>query len=382
MTQANNSPPVAEQTSEAEKITSQPAMLPPTTCARVCVPLVIALSILALIVALGAGAGVYIWGKWQTNNQDHIRAQLVTRLDALEVQQRTLHQHLDTLTQQQQAVAQQSNSQTTALLKQLDKLQQKVTLISDANANNWLLAQADFLVKMAGRKLWSDQDSLTAIALLKSADASLADMHDPSLINVRRAITADIASLSALTQVDYDGIILQLNQLADQVDNLRLADNVRRDVPDGNNPLSPSLHQWRQNLLKSWHHFMDSFITIRRRDKAQVPLLAPDQDIYLRENIRSRLLIAAQAMPRHQQEVYQQSLDNVSTWVRAYYNTSDASSKAFLAIVEQLSQQDINMDLPDSLQSQPLLDKLVQSRVRGLLAAPAADSATSGTGER
>ncbi|MGQ7114868.1 uroporphyrinogen-III C-methyltransferase, partial [Escherichia sp. TWPC-MK] len=75
------------------------------------------------------------------------------------------------------------------------------------------------------RKLWSDQDVTTAAALLKSADASLADMNDPSLITVRRAITDDIASLSAVSQVDYDGIILKLNQFSNQVDNLRLADN-------------------------------------------------------------------------------------------------------------------------------------------------------------
>jgi uncharacterized protein HemX len=66
-------------------------------------------------------------------------------------------------------------------------------------------------VKLAGRKLWSDQDVTTAAALLKSADASLADMNDPSLITARRAITDDIASLSAVTQVDYDGIILKVN---------------------------------------------------------------------------------------------------------------------------------------------------------------------------
>jgi uroporphyrin-3 C-methyltransferase len=35
-------------------------------------------------------------------------------------------------------------------------------------------------VKLAGRKLWSDQDVTTAAALLKSADASLADMNDPA----------------------------------------------------------------------------------------------------------------------------------------------------------------------------------------------------------
>ncbi len=60
--------------------------------------------------------------------------------------------------------------------------------------------EADFLVKLAGRKLWSDQDVTTAAALLKSADASLADMNDPSLIGARRAITDDIATLSAVSR--------------------------------------------------------------------------------------------------------------------------------------------------------------------------------------
>ncbi len=59
------------------------------------------------------------------------------------------------------------------------------------------------------------------------------------------------------------------------------------------------------------------------------PTLAPNQDIYLRENIRSRLLVAAQAVPRHQEETYKQALDNVSTWVRAYYDTEDATTGRF-----------------------------------------------------
>lgn len=117
---------------------------------------------------------------------------------------------------------------------------------------------------------------------------------------------------------------------------------------------------------------MDSFITIRRRDDTAVPLLAPNQDVYLRENIRSRLLVAAQAVPRHQEETYRQALDNVSTWVRAYYDTDDATTKAFLDDVDKLSQQSITMDVPETLQSQPILEKLMQTRVRNLLAQPAA----------
>ncbi len=164
----------------------------------------------------------------------------------------------------------------------MDEVQQKVATISGSDAKTWLLAQADFLVKLAGRKLWSDQDVTTAAALLKSADASLADMNDPSLITVRRAITDDIASLSAVSQVDYDGTTLKLNQLSNQVDNLRLAENDSDGSPmdsDGEE-LSSSISEWRINLQKSWQNFMDNFITYSPCcDDTAVPLLAPNQDI-------------------------------------------------------------------------------------------------------
>ena len=198
-------------------------------------------------------------------------------------------------------------------------------------------------------------------------------MNDPSLVPVRRALTQDISNLSAISQVDYDGIILKLNQLSNGVDNLRLADNDSDSAPmdADSNELTSSLREWRQNLVKSWHNFMDDFITIRRRDNTAEPLLAPNQDVYLRENIRSRLLIAAQAVPRHQDEIYRQSVDTVSTWVRAWFDTSDASTKSFLAQLDDLSQQSVSMDIPEALESQPLLDKLMQTRVRNLLAQPA-----------
>lgn len=145
------------------------------------------------------------------------------------------------------------------------------------------------------------------------------------------------------------------------------------DEDDGE--VSSSLNEWRQNLVKSWHNFMSEFITVRRRDSSAEPLLAPNQDVYLRENIRSRLLVAAQAVPRHQNEVYQQSLETVSTWVRAYFDVNDPTTKAFLSQLDELSQQSINMDVPTELKSQPLLEKLMQTRVRNLMATPSVPAA-------
>lgn len=328
----------------------------------------------AIVIALGLSGGVYYYAHQQTSKQSAVVAQLQEQLDGFKQQQQQSQQTW------QQSLAQQSQTQNaseqrlTALNNQVGDLQEKLDALSNHDAKTWLLSEADFLVKMAGRKLWADKDVTTAGTLLKSADASLAEMKDPSLIDVRRAITQDISTLASVNQVDFDGIILKVNQLADQVDNLRMADSDLDEAPmdENDTSLSASLSEWRQNLSKSWHNFLSEFITVRRRDSGAEPLLAPNQDVYLRENIRARLLVAAQAVPRHQNETYRQSLETAAVWVRAYFDNNDAATKAFLEQLDALSQQSVSMDVPTELQSQPLLEKLMQTRVRNLLAQPSA----------
>ncbi|QZN95793.1 uroporphyrinogen-III C-methyltransferase [Symbiopectobacterium purcellii] len=325
----------------------------------------------AIAIALLLSGGVYYLGQQQEKQNAASMAQMKGELAALQ------QQYQQDKTAWQAALAQQKQwqdstaHQLNGVTRESSELSQKLAALSNHDTSTWLLAQADFLVKLAGRKLWSDKDVLTAGALLKSADGSLADMNDPSLLELRRAIANDISALASVGQVDFDGIILRVNQLTDQVDNLRLADNTQDDdapMDETDGELSATLSEWRQNLSKSWHNFMSDFITIRRRDSNAEPLLAPNQDFYLRENIRARLLTAAQAVPRHQNETFKQSLEAVSTWVRAYFDTSDPGTKAFLEQVDSLSQQPVSLDVPTTLQSQPLLEKLMQTRVRNLLA--------------
>lgn len=379
MTEQKDSSAMVEETTPAVETKTPPVKKP----ARKSGQTGTALGALAIVIALAIGAGLWVNAHHQAQQQAQVSQTLSEQISALtqqsEREKAQLKQQLSTQSDELQS----AHAQQAALSNQLDELKEKVATISGNDSRTWLLAQADYLVKLAGRKLWSDQDVTTAAALLKSADASLADMNDPSLVPVRRAITQDISNLSAVSQVDYDGIILKLNQLSNGVDNLRLADNDSDDAPmdADSNELSSSLREWRQNLVKSWHNFMDDFITIRRRDNTAQPLLAPNQDVYLRENIRSRLLVAAQAVPRHQDEVYRQSVDTVSTWVRAWFDTSDASTKSFLAQLDELSQQNVSMEVPESLESQPLLDKLMQTRVRNLLAQPAEPAAQPQQGE-
>ncbi|HCM62980.1 MAG TPA: uroporphyrinogen-III C-methyltransferase [Morganella sp. (in: Bacteria)] len=331
-------------------------------------------SAVALAVILLIGGGV--WYASQVNTQtlsqrlEAENAQLKSQMAQLQQEQLQSHKQIQEFITQQSALSAQYQQQDATLKHELDLLRSRVSALSSADVKSWLIAQADFLVKMAERKLWNDQDVVTAMVLLKNADASLAEMNDPGLLDVRTALRNDITALSAVSQIDFDGTILRLNQLANQVDNLRIDDGSRDGAPmdsSDSEGITSSVADWRTNLTKSWQGFMSDFITIRRRDSSAAPLLAPNQDIYVRENIRAQLLIAAQAVPRHQEESYKQALDSVSTWVRAYFADNDPENTAFLKEIDELAAQPIAMSIPDSLSSQPLLDKLVQTRIRRLL---------------
>ncbi|MCU6275875.1 uroporphyrinogen-III C-methyltransferase [Morganella morganii] len=365
----------ADTTAKPVPEAPQPRKTPPAAEEKQPAGFLLGAIALAVILLVGGGvwyvsqAGTQALSKDLAAENAQLKSQ-VAQLQQTQQQTQKQMQEFKEFIARQSALSTQQQQQEAALKHELELLRSRITVLSSTDVKSWLLAQADFLVKMAERKLWNDQDVVTAMVLLKNADASLAEMNDPSLLDVRTALRNDITALSAVSQIDFDGTILRLNQLAGQVDNLRLDDGSRDGAPmdsSDSEGLTSSVADWRTNLTKSWKGFMSDFITIRRRDNTSAPLLAPNQDIYVRENIRAQLLIAAQAVPRHQEESYKQSLDAVSTWVRAYFSDNDPANTAFLAEVDALAAQPISMSAPDSLTSQPLLDKLVQTRIRRLL---------------
>lgn len=356
----------------------------------------VALSAIAIVLVIALGSAMYYHEHQQATSQQTIIQKLQAQIDQLKTgQSQDEGRFLASLNQQSvllKGAAQKMVEQSYLLKVQeshLQDLQSKITAISNSDTKIWRLSEADFLVKLAARKLWNEQDIPTAENLLKSADDSLAELHDPSLNEVRQAILQDIGAISAISQIDFDGIALKLNELSDQVMNLPSASTDWDNTPmeAESTEVSSELKDWRQNLERSWHNFMSEFITIRARNvpdnELTSPLLTPDQDTYLRENLRLKLLIAARAVSRHQGNIYNQSLESVSTWVRAYFDPDHSSTKAFLEQLDYLSQQSISLNLPKELKSLELLDRITQSRMRNMMiqAPTPALSATSKQGD-
>ena len=328
------------------------------------------LSLLAILIALGVGGAGYYFGQQKVDEfqqkltalEAQINNKTVVSAPAQEVKFDTTQlAQLESANKATQNKIAQVEELINAKSHELVGLQSQINKVSaQANAQqptDWLFSEADFLLNNALRKLVLDNDVDTAVSLLKLADETLAKVNNSQSAAIRSAINQDLKQLLSVTGVDQNAVMQKLSQLANTVDELPVLD-VNFGDDQNATKLSDSLSDWAENAEKSATSFLNHFIRISPKHGAdRKELLAPNQDIYLRENIRLRLQLAIMAVPRQQNELYKQSLEAVASWIRSYFDTNAEVTQSFLKSVDELSEVSIYVDVPSQLQSLSMLDK-------------------------
>ena len=328
------------------------------------------LSLLAILIALGVGGAGYYFGQQQVDEfqqkltvlEAQINNKTVVSAPAQEVKFDTTQlAQLESANKATQNKLAQVEELITAKSHELVGLQSQINKVSaQANAQqptDWLFSEADFLLNNALRKLVLDNDVDTAVSLLKLADETLAKVNNSQSAAIRSAINQDLKQLHSVAGIDQNSVMQKLSQLANTVDELSVLD-VNFDDDQNATKLSNSLSDWVENAEKSANSFLNHFIRISpKHGTDRKELLAPNQDIYLRENIRLRLQLAIMAVPRQQNELYKQSLEAVASWIRSYFDTNAEVTQSFLKSVDELSEVSIYVDVPSQLQSLSMLDK-------------------------
>ena len=328
------------------------------------------LSLLAILIALGVGAASYYFGQQKVDEfqqkltalEAQINNKTVVSAPAQEVKFDTTQlAQLESANKATQNKIAQVEELINAKSHELVGLQSQINKVSaQANAQqptDWLFSEADFLLNNALRKLVLDNDVDTAVSLLKLADETLAKANNSQSAAIRSAINQDLKQLLSVAGVDQNAVMQKLSQLANTVDELPVLD-VNFGDDQNATKLSDSLSDWAENAEKSATSFLNHFIRISPKHGAdRKELLAPNQDIYLRENIRLRLQLAIMAVPRQQNELYKQSLEAVASWIRSYFDTNAEVTQSFLKSVDELSELSIYVDVPSQLQSLSMLDK-------------------------
>ncbi|HFS8450578.1 TPA: uroporphyrinogen-III C-methyltransferase [Vibrio cholerae] len=319
---------------------------------------------LLLVLALGAGfAYVHQQQKSQFNNQlQAVRAELKQTRDALNAQ---LEQTVSKATSQATEITHRAETVLEQQQKSIESLQLAVADIKGRRPNDWLLAEADYLVKLAGRKLFLEHDVETATQLMESADQRIAALNDPSLTVLRKAMANDITTLKNIPLIDRDGLVLRLISLQQQIDSLPLANAILpADQPQTSQAVSENIDDWQTNLKNSLKAFADNFITFRSRDGNVIPLLSPTQHFYLRENLQAKLETAIKGVYTEQQTLYRTALDTAAQWSTSFFNPDDKAVQSFNAALAQLAEQQVQVEYPVKLQAQQQLADVINERLR------------------
>ncbi|HDZ9266325.1 TPA: uroporphyrinogen-III C-methyltransferase [Vibrio cholerae] len=319
---------------------------------------------LLLVLALGAGfAYVHQQQKSEFNNQlQAVRAELKQTRDALNAQ---LEQTVSKATSQATEITHRAETVLEQQQKSIESLQLAVADIKGRRPNDWLLAEADYLVKLAGRKLFLEHDVETATQLMESADQRIAALNDPSLTPLRKAMANDITTLKNIPLIDRDGLVLRLISLQQQIDSLPLANAILpADQPQTSQAVSENIDDWQTNLKNSLKAFADNFITFRSRDGNVIPLLSPTQHFYLRENLQAKLETAIKGVYTEQQTLYRTALDTAAQWSASFFNPDDKAVQSFNAALAQLAEQQVQVEYPVKLQAQQQLADVINERLR------------------
>lgn len=320
----------------------------------------------AIILALLLGGGMTFMMQKQAGDYEARIARLEAQIKASQsslssemqqVQADTLEQ-AKTMTHKAEVVLGQQK-------KSIESLQLAVADVKGRRPNDWLLAEADYLVKLAGRKLFLEHDVVSATRLMESADQRIAALNDPSLVSLRQSMANDITKLRTVPLIDRDGLVLRLTSLQRQVDQLPLANAILPDAPAvEKRQVSQDIYDWQDNLMTSLKDFSENFITFRSRDGNVIPLLSPEQHFYLRENIKSKIETAIRATYEEQGEIYKMSLETAEEWSESFFDMDNNSVKEFNAALSKLSQQNIQVDYPVKLETQAKLSDVISERLR------------------
>jgi uroporphyrin-3 C-methyltransferase len=310
------------------------------------------LAIFLSLTAIGSVAGLYYFDQQARNvlsQQFSAKNELNNVTNQQKVTQLLAKQELtllQTFESELSTIKQANQLQLTRLSNTVEKLQQK-------QPSDWLIHEAEYLIRIAGRTLWLERDTKAAIALLQDADQRLQSLKDPNYLLVRQAINNDVAALKLVPGLKTEATILTLMAMSKEIASLKL---IMIDIPEGveeseDLALSNNSADWQENLSKTWKKFLADFITVNRRETQVEPLMSINTQQHLRENLRLKLQVAQWAVSQEKQQLYLQTLSDIEAWLNEYFIIDNSINQSFLKSIEQLKRAQVTFDYNQGLSS-------------------------------
>ncbi|QDP02583.1 uroporphyrinogen-III C-methyltransferase [Thalassotalea sp. PS06] len=329
--------------------------------------------VLALLIAIAAAGGVgYLYQQQQQELQsltEQLNQQFQSEQDSNNQQlSRQVTEQINSLKQSSQQsnrnlaneLSDKNEQQQQELLAEVEQLNGKISRLTAQQPSNWRVFEAEYLLRMASRVIWLEHDVNTAISLLDDADARLASMKQTRFMPIRKMIREDKQMLRQLPEDNTQDVLLALLALNDSTDSLVIKGADKKvEVPPEEMELSDDISDWESNLRVSWQRFVADFITVRNKYDKDEPLMEPQYQQHLLQNLQLKLQVSQYAVTQQQPELYQKSLADVEQWLDTYFDDNNDANKAFKEEIASLKKQNIAIEYPQDLKSQQALREML-----------------------
>jgi len=332
-----------------------------------------------------------LWQKLGFTQQELARRAQESNAQAVEA--RTLAAQAEALAQELQGrltVAEVRLSEVSLQRSQLEELMLALSRSRDDN----LVQDLESAVKLAQQQALLTGSTQPMVAALQAADQRIARAAQPRLNPVQRAIARDIDRIQAAPLADIPSLVLRLDELARQVDEWPVLNQVGRNnvapaamrsetavhttnpvneppvatqaatdaAPppnDGENAagkeggLSAGWSRvsgwWSAVWTRTWNEITRSgreLVRVSRIDRPEAALLAPEQAFFLRENLKLKLLNARLGLLARQMTTSQADLLAVEIAIERYFDTSAALVANARTTVARLRRDLVDTDVP------------------------------------
>ncbi|HEX2549930.1 MAG TPA: uroporphyrinogen-III C-methyltransferase [Gammaproteobacteria bacterium] len=258
----------------------------------------------------------------------------------------------------QKSLNESQSSQAQHMQDVTDSLQKLEKITGDEK--QFVIADADYLVKLANQNINLEHNVPDAINLLKKADQTLQGLNNAKALAVREALAKDIASLQSAPVMDITGIFMRLNALSGELQRLPLITKLPETKENSAGTVQhENLSWWKRGLQNTWDS-LRSLVVVRYNMKGRMPLISPGQETFLYGLMTTEVMHAEWGLLHGNNEIYQASLMNVKKYVEEYFISNASTTVATIQELNALlsmNVQPVSKDISDSMQAISALKK-------------------------
>ena len=311
-----------------------------------------------------ATLGFVTWYGWQEfQSLTRLTGSLGASVQAMSTQVsqlenlKTATQTLDRQMQRLESEIDRADARNQSVIDRVEMVAERLAKAQVDTRSSYVLAEAEYLLKLADQRLLIERNPETAVTLMRTAQALLGQLQDGRLLSVRERLAQDLQSLSTVQSIDILGIQAELLALDPVLDDLQLP--VRRLAPEEESVVTVDVKQWLGELSE--------FIRIREVNEPITPLVSASDAGRAREVLRLSLEQIKLALIREDQALFDAGLAQAKRLSMHFFDVTEGAGLKVIKVLGSLEGTQITREIPDAAEGLRALkvyrDALNQERI-------------------